>query len=331
MLFRNIRKIWMPAMYQGKRRARGYFEGWYYKFADRSELNIGALIPGVSFDWSGENPHCFIQFLDDSGTLSHYYRYDISQFSYSRGEPEIRVGKSVFSPTGIEVSIDDPSTSIHGALSFKGITPWPVSLLSPGAMGWYAFVPRMECYHGVLSFDHTIEGLLELNGKAVDFTGGRGYTEKDWGRSFPSYHVWIQTNHFEKPGTSLMVSIANIPWLGRYFDGFLIGLLHDGRIYRFTTYTGARITAFQHDRGRLALRVQSKRHRLEVEVSRKTGAELLTPVVGAMQGRLSENLSAETRVSLSALLANRPSLVFEGTGRHTGLEIEGKIPTELRQ
>ena len=37
-------------MYQGKRNMKGYFEGWYYKFADKNELNIGALIPGVSFD-----------------------------------------------------------------------------------------------------------------------------------------------------------------------------------------------------------------------------------------------------------------------------------------
>ena len=27
-------------------------------------------------------------------------------------------------------------------------------------MGWYAWVPFMECYHGVLSLDHTIYCLL---------------------------------------------------------------------------------------------------------------------------------------------------------------------------
>jgi succinate dehydrogenase/fumarate reductase flavoprotein subunit len=48
-----------------------------------------------------------------------------------------------------------------------------------GTMGWYAFVPAMECYHGVLSFDHLLEGGLELNGQYIDYTGGRGYIEKD--------------------------------------------------------------------------------------------------------------------------------------------------------
>jgi hypothetical protein len=71
LIFRNIRKIWKPAIYQGTKVMKGYFEGWYYKFADKSEKNIGALIPGVSFDKEGRHPHAFIRFLDDSGTLSH--------------------------------------------------------------------------------------------------------------------------------------------------------------------------------------------------------------------------------------------------------------------
>jgi hypothetical protein len=331
VIFRNLRAIWKPEMYHGKSRMKGYFEGWYYRFADKSEHEIGALIPGVSFDRDGGHPHSFVQFLDDSGTFSHYYRYDIDRFSYSQDQPEIKIGNSLFSPTAIDVDLEDDVHRIKGSLKFKGITPWPVTLLSPGAMGWYAFVSMMECYHGVLSFDHLIEGRLEINGKPVDFGGGRGYTEKDWGRSFPSYHVWIQTNHFDEPGTSLMISVANIPWLGRSFDGFLVGLWHQGRLYRFTTYTGARISAFRYDQEELVIHVQSKRYRLEVMVSNRGGAELRSPAMGAMEGRMSESLTSETRVRLYALVRNVASLLFEGIGRHTGLEIDGKVPMQLRQ
>jgi tocopherol cyclase len=316
-------------MYQGKASMKGYFEGWYYKFADKNESNIGALIPGVSFDKEGNHPQAFIQFLDDSGDSSHYFIYDIRDFIYSAEKPEIKIGNSCFSPTGIEVNIDDQTGRIKGALRFEGIKPWPVSLFSPGAMGWYAFVPLMECYHGVLSFDHLIQGQLELNGKSIDFSGGRGYIEKDWGRSFPSYHIWIQTNHFATPGVSLMVSIANVPWLGKSFDGFLIGLWYEGRLYRFTTYTGARITAFRYDQEKLAVHVQSKLYRLDIELSYKRGTVLRTPVAGAMQGRLSESLAAETVVRFYRKAKNLESLIFSGSGRHTGLEIEGQIPARL--
>jgi hypothetical protein len=189
----------------------------------------------------------------------------------------------------------------------------------------------MECYHGVVSFDHLIEGQLEFNGSAIDFSGGRGYIEKDWGRSFPDYHIWIQTNHFDESGTSLMVSIASIPWLGRSFDGFLIGFFHNGRLIKFTTYTGAKISVFHYDKEKLTIHVLSKHYRLELETSYKKGAELRTPVVGEMEGRLSESLAAETKVKLFKLEKNTETLEFAGTGRHAGLEIEGKLPAKLTQ
>jgi tocopherol cyclase len=329
LLFRGLRKIWHPAMYQGKAVMKGYFEGWYYKLADKRESRICALIPGVSFDKEGRHPQAFIQFLDDAGASSHFFSYEIDKFSFSRNTPEIRIGESSFSPAGIKVDIAQNSARIKGTLDFKNITPWPVSLFSPGAMGWYAFVPLMECYHGVLSFDHLIEGQLEINGKSVDFSGGRGYIEKDWGRSFPGYHIWVQTNHFDQPGVSLMVSIANIPWLGKSFDGFLIGLWYAGRLYRFTTYTRAGITFFQYDQEKLLVHVQSSSHRLEIEVSYIRGAPLRTPVTGEMQGRLSESLTAQTRIRFYLRADGKESLVYQGTGRHSGLEIEGKVPLKL--
>jgi hypothetical protein len=55
-------------MYQGSKAMKGYFEGWYYKFADKNGKNIGALIPSASFDKEGKHTHAFIQFIDYSGT-----------------------------------------------------------------------------------------------------------------------------------------------------------------------------------------------------------------------------------------------------------------------
>lgn len=331
MLIKKLQKIWKPEIYQGHKWMKGYFEGWYYKIADRNERFIGAIIPGVSFDKKGSNSHCFVQFLENSGSLGHYYVYDIEEFSYSPGHPEIRIGDSVFSLDKIEVNINDESSTIEGTLLFRDLKQWPVTMFSPGAMGWYAFVPLMECYHGVLSFDHLIEGQLDINGKALDLSGGKGYIEKDWGRSFPSYHIWMQTNHFKKPGTSLMVSIANIPWLCRSFDGFLVGFLYNGRLYRFTTYTGAKISRFTYEQDNLVIHVKSKAYRLEMEVHYKAGIELRTPVLGEMRGRLSESLSAETSVRFFSISNGINSLIYSDIGRHVGLEIEGNIPEKLNQ
>jgi tocopherol cyclase len=326
MFQHKLKQIWHPAMYQGRRRMKGYFEGWYFKLVDKSENHRLALIPGVSFDREGSDPHCFIQYLDVSGKPGRYIKYDINEFHPLDRINGLRIGANTFSPSGIELDLSDSSFRVRGRLDFEGITPWPVRLCSPGAMGWYAFVPAMECYHGVLSFDHLIKGRLDVNGESQNFNSGRGYIEKDWGRSFPSYHIWLQCNHFNQPGTSLMISIANVPWLHSSFDGFLVGFLLDGRLYRFTTYTGAKITRLQYAGSQLTVHFRSSAWRLEVEVSYLGGGQLATPVIGAMRGRLSESLQSALHLRLFSRPGASEKLIYEGEGRHAGLEIEGQLP-----
>ncbi|QII81181.1 hypothetical protein G7057_00970 [Jeotgalibaca arthritidis] len=41
---------------------------------------------------------------------------------------------------------------------------------------------------------------------------GKGYIEKDWGRSFPKNYIWIQSNHFNDNQRSLFFSYAHIPY-----------------------------------------------------------------------------------------------------------------------
>ena len=43
----------------------------------------------------------------------------------------------------------------------------------------------------------------------------------------------------------MTLSVARIPWMGGSFVGFIAGVLVGEALYRFATYTGARLTAFQ--------------------------------------------------------------------------------------
>lgn len=323
-MFRRIANIWHPAIYQGSYRMKAHFEGWYFKLVDRAENNIYAVIPGVSFDEQG-GAHCFIQLLNGKEATSRYFWYDISSFRYSRKHFQIWVGQSYFSGDRVELNLSEEGAGISGSLSFKGATPWPSTLLSPGAMGWYAFVPFMECYHGVISFDHEIQGGLKIAGRDVDFSGGRGYIEKDWGRSFPYYYSWAQSNHFEKPGASIMVSIANVPWRGKSFDGFMVGFLYENRLHRFTTYNGARLRNLDVKQQSLKADFATAKHLLQVEAHKSKDAPLAAPRLGSMEGRIAESMTSEVRVRLSRLERGRQYVIFEGAGRNAGLEIVGDI------
>jgi hypothetical protein len=192
-------------------------------------------------------------------------------------------------------------------------------------MGWYAWVPFMECYHGVVSLDHTIRGTLTVDGTTIDFGGGRGYIEKDWGQSFPEAWVWFQTNHFQQPGTSITASVAIIPWIRRSFPGFIIGLWHGSTLYRFSTYSGAQIEQLETTDQQLNWTVKGKLLRLEMTAVRTEGGLLHAPTTVDMGRRITETLDATVRVTLHSIRKDRSHLVFEGVGRCAGLEAVGDL------
>ena len=183
-------------------------------------------------------------------------------------------------------------------------------------MGWYRFVPFMETYHGVLSLDHEISGVLELDGASLDFADGRGYVEKDWGRSFPSAWVWAQSNHFGHAGTSVTVSVARIPWLSGSFVGYIVGLFHDGTLYEFTTHNGARVEAFSLADGTAEMTLARRGLVLDISVEGTRPGKLRSPVLGEMDGVTWESLDA----TIAVTLRSDGRTLFEGVGHHGGAE-----------
>jgi hypothetical protein len=262
----------------------------------------------------------------NEGTAA-YHRFPLEQFWASDREFDIRVGESRFSSTEISLKVATQAGAIEGQLRFEDPIPWPVSWRSPGIMGWYAWAPRMECYHGVLGFDHAIRGALQIDGNTVDFDTGRGYIEKDWGQSFPAAWVWFQTNHFETPGTSLTASVAMIPFLGSAFRGFIIGLWHERRLYRFATYTGAKIESLDIQRDQVRWVIVDKAHRLELLARKAPGAAILGPTRVEMGIRVNETLQATVEARLETRAGE---VIFNGIGRNAGLEVQGDLERLLR-
>jgi hypothetical protein len=189
-------------------------------------------------------------------------------------------------------------------------------------MGWFAWIPFMQCYHGLVSFDHSLSGTLTINGQAIDFSGGRGYIEKDWGSSFPECWIWMQTNHFSEPGTSLSASIARIPWMGSSFPGFIVGLWHEGELYRFATYTGTKVTRLEMTPDKIYWTLANRTHRLELTADRAGSGMLYAPGDAGMARRVAESLTAKVDVRLSTL---KGRVLFEDTGSYAGLEVVGDV------
>lgn len=332
-MWRRIRNLWRPENFHYHHRLatggrRGEFEGWYLKLVDAAGRRPYALIPGA---FLGTDGHAFIQVLDGRLGTATYHRFPLESFQASRDRFEVVIAGNRFADDGVSLDLagkeSSPERRVRGEVRFGPWWPWPVTWLSPGVMGPYSFVPFMECNHGILSFDHALSGELEVDGEWISFDGGRGYVEKDWGRSFPAGYVWVHGNHFEAPGTSLSASVAVIPWLTGAFRGFLVGFLHAGELHRFTTWTKSVLEALEMSETHLRLRIRNRTHRLEVEAEKREGAILHAPYEEQMIARVAETMTSEVAVRLVRLADGAVS--FEGQGRNACLEAQGDLDRVL--
>jgi tocopherol cyclase len=318
-----INKLYNCGIFQGADKNKHYFEGWYFKHVDKSEQNIISIIPGISIADDQTKSHAFIQIIDGSTHKTYYVKYKIGDFSFSKENFQIKIADNIFTDKGIKLNIDAADVRLKGKLYYSRQVHWPSSIASPNSMGWYAYIPIMECYHGVLSLQHDITGQLELNDSMIGFDAGKGYIEKDWGTSFPSSWIWLQSNHFDIEDTSFMLSIAKIPWHSKSFTGFIIGLWNNKKIYRFATYTGAKLDSLEYHNNSVELSLSDKDYRLIVKAHQGNTGELQAPVKGAMVGKVKESINGK----LDILLIDKKTdtTILNTNARCCGMEVAGNI------
>lgn len=323
----GLRKVFHSELYQGHSKRAAYYEGWYFKLVAPGGGRVFSLIPGIALGDTRAQDQAFIQLIDGKTGQTAYYRYPAESFRYSRREFRVEIGGNHFSDKGLKVDIGEGAARFQAEISFEdpqGIQPW---LGAPSIMGWYRYAPFMETYHGLVSMDHRLHGHANYGGLDIDYEGGRGYTEKDWGHTMPRSWIWMQSNSFPTPGVSFMTSIATVPWLSKEFCGFLGFLRVNGEVYQFATYTGAKLQDLRLEATELSFTIVEKRFSIEVQALRSHAGYLQAPVMGAMDRRIAESIDAE----IGLILRDRHGKVlFQGKGQQAGLEVVGD-PADLLQ
>lgn len=317
-MFNKVHAFFNPEQYHGWGKRRNYFEGWYFKVISADERHAYAFIPGIAMDTAG-NKHSFIQVLDGKKKTAVYHKFSATAFIPAPKKFHLTVENNLFSANS--VSLDLPQ--INGHLQFSGNVGWPKPWYSPGIMGPFSFVPFMECYHGIVSMDHSISGSLHIGENEIDFTNGRGYMEKDWGHSFPSAYFWMQSNHFSEPGISLKCSVAKIPWVRSSFVGFIAGVWLRDRLIRFTTYNRTVLKKSFADERIVEIVLENKNYLLEILALRDTSTELASPIRGFMEGRIEESMTTILEVKLTD--KKNKTVLLHDKGRNAGLEVAGNI------
>lgn len=325
-----MKEIFNPNLYHGIHKSKNFFEGWYYKIVDRYNNYKLAIIPGISFGDNEDEHHSFIQIINGHDISYNYISYLIDNFKYSNDSFRISVDSNIFTLENINLNIINNDISIRGHLIFKNKSKWPSNLLNPGSMGFYNFLTFMECYSQVCILNGSIVGTLDINNQTIDFTGGKVYIEKNWGKSFPKSWLWIQCNSFKNRTISLTCSLANIPFPTGNFQGFLIGLTLEDRFISFTTINRSKVS-LKPAENNIMLTVHKKNLKLTIETISNENDFILCkgPKNGTMIPFVKETLNGKLHMILEDTKKNKK--LFEDIGFNTGIEYGGDLLNNLKK
>lgn len=265
-------------------RLNRYFQGFYFKQETRD--HAVALIAARGRDGSGK-AFASIQVVLPDGTFSIPFPPEDVRIGPG---PDIRFGENCLNASGLSLDLKGGGRSIRGSLSFG-----PLARPHHDIMGPFKYFPGMECRHHLVSMAHEVRGRLEIDGQIQSYDGAAGYIEGDSGRSFPTRYLW--THCFPPPGgpRSVMLSVAEIPYLGMRFTGVVGFILTDGREQRIATYLGARVLEV----GNGLVTVRQGSDTISVEFDRAGSTSLQAPVDGGMSRAIGESLSGRARYHLS--------------------------------
>lgn len=270
-----------------------YFEGWFFKHQKGPETL--SVIVGRAADGA------FIQAV--TGERAYRARYSAAAFEKGR---TLRLADNSFSENGVRLSVCAEGLELAGEIRYGGVTPPNGDIMGP-----FRFLP-MQCRHTVISMNHALSGKVTLNGRELDFTGGKGYIEGDSGRSFPQSYTWVQCNDFDR-NCSIMASAAHIPFAFWSFWGCIALVWLDGTEYRLATYRGAKIR--RRDAGQLLLTQGELSLHIRF-LGSHAGHALDAPERGQMKRSIHEVPSAPARFELR----RGDSVLFQGESRFASYE-----------
>ncbi len=276
----------------------GYFKGWYFKCSTKDKTI--AFIP--AFHYSNNKKSASLQIITDDKAIN----IPFEKLEYREKPLYVKIGDCVFSHEGIILDFQSEELKLAGELCFEQTSPIRYDIMGP-----FKYVPFMQCRHSVYSMSHKISGQITVNDEIYIFENGIGYIEGDCGRSFPKKYIWTQCCFDDN---SLMLSVADIPFLGIHFTGIIGVVLLDGKEYRIATYLGARIK--QVDKNTVT--VKQGNFELTARLLKKNAQPLASPTNGNMCRTIRESASCQAYYRFS----HKDRVLCEFTSDKASFEFE---------
>lgn len=299
--------------YQGEKVRKPYFEGWYYKTSDFHHAI--AFIVGISKNHKEE--HAFVQMIDTQFHESIYLKYPLHDFFCEEDPFCIRIGNHFFKEH--EIYLSDDKNQLYGKLQLGKFKELQTGFFNKGIMGPFSYLSFLPCYHEVISLKHHVEGTINYKNKKIVFEDAIGYLEKDYGTSFPSAYLWVQSNHSIKH-TSIFLSLATID-LPISFIG-IIGIIQmSNHQIRISTYDFAKVKEIRYHEHHIYLVITQKAYKIIMDIYSYYEFDLKAPVSAKMSNDVKESLQGVCNIQLY----EHEKLILSDTYTMCGIEIQNVL------
>ena len=295
--------------------SKNSFENWYFRLVDEEkETTLGILVERHN---TKQGKETLIQVMGNiiDEEICIYYPIE----SVKSEEEEIRIGDHILGLNQINLNIKKEDFELKGELILNHHKRLKQSLWTPGLMGPYKYLPFLESYHEVISLQHSLTGSLWLNEKQIVFDGGKGYIEKDWGKSMPNVWLWAQCNHFKRKDVALMIGVARLPIFFDYYTCFAIPIYYKDQVEVFSNYNGGHLSKLYRHKGYVHLIITQKNKILDIKIYGSDEKSCMT----SKSSHKIRDVYACDAAKIEVSITENEQIIFEEVGTLCELEMGG--------
>ena len=292
------------------------FEDWYLRIVDAQGEKT--LCCTVRLNKIGTNMQGSLK-----GTLNiadEEKQFEVTVTDASADSKSLKFGQNVLNNERVVLDLQKVSPAINGCLELNQVIDLNQSFLQPGAMGFYKYLPFMEFYQEVIVLNGVTTGVLQIDGKEVDFTGGNCYLQRQWGSKFPNIWLWAQCTNFDQPNDlTIMIGVARLKVLFNYYTAFVIPVYYNDQLEVFSNYNGGQIAKLYRYKGYVHLIVTQKNKVLDVKIYGRDELEC----VSSKESHGIRDVYECDQVKIEVKISEQGNILWEGTSLGAHIEMGG--------
>jgi len=224
----------------GKVKSGDWFEWWYYKVVipetDEAFLFTYGIVNPWDVDHSRPGTNAFVSVASYADNQLIEGKFPVTEFKARHNETFVEMGPNLATDRVLqgELQNQDGATA---RWNLKVERAWNFN-----AMGWAMFIKSISnIFWYPAQASARMTGWIDWGARHIEVRDAPAYQDRNWGKSFPRWWVWLVSNHFKDAPDTALAAGGGQP---RVFDrwervsGLCIGFKHKGKEHTFRIGTG---------------------------------------------------------------------------------------------